>query len=1197
MKRKIKFKNKSLLRFALTALMALGFLGDDKNGTRPPQPIYKLNTIQTSGKQGDAYAMYINNIYLPMNRKGIIADVNIPPPDGKGSWGQFAGGTFLFSSGFFLSGLKNGEMWANAVASATLVEDYLQGTIATGSSDPNAVMYVLNSGDEAFGQSWKDWEDAVNLGADFYDGNGDGVYNPNETNGIPGWQEDEDRPDLLGDETAWCVYYDAVPQAQRRWNTISAKGIEIRQTVFAYASAGALGNIIFVRYRFKYVGLSPDDPAQMTDVYFGVWADPDVGDAVDDVVGVDVARNAGYTYNKTPDAVYGSQVPCFMIDFFSGPRAYIPGETYIEMGGTGNDPLKYDEGLDTPLDTAYSYRGQIKGVVEFPGAKNLPISSFVEYINGDPVINDPSNATEARNYMLGLDINGEIPDPCTFAYGNGPFPGCETTDPRFWFSGDPVTGTGWLNVMTVDQRQMTNSGPFVLDKNVENEIILAYVVGRGANPLDGITVTREIDDGAQQVFDFNYQAPSPPPAPRVTLSSSDDFIDISWDTREQIISRSDTAITAWDMLYEGYRVWAFKTNNNVDIVNGQENSKLIATYDKRNFIADIYKENSQTGGRELLYPESEQLDSAIYADPLTGRIRIRIFDDPFDATKKVTKGTPYYFAVTSYGINYDALIHMNPDSAFGDFGDYYLSAAAFAQEAENIRNVVSIIAGEDLYNPPVPVQPANQVAGGSTGNIGFDVINNDDLTGNTYEVTFSRDPNSAAYKMLWNLANINTSTPLLTNRSEYTYGLTTIDQPITEGFITRVEDQTATIGDAVYEPESAIWYSSFDSASATGVWYVGLDIPQGQKVPSFESSSFLQQSNYITADRLRNVELRFGAPNSGKAYRYINAYRGIPATNNYTYAAAIVASDTVGKGVVGNWDIVNDRANGFVDVPFQAWVVDERFDEEYQLAVGFVERRRTSTYPTANPDGVWDPSSNLRGSGEVIIIFDRPYDQNGGHLELTGGEFSTPGGPVTVWSNLLKPATAPGIPDDAIGITQEQKDIFKSSWFNAMYVIGLQRLNSTAFFTTGDVFTAQLEVYPYTEADVYQFSTLDGSTINADQEKELWERVNVYPNPLFGYNPLTSFETNTPDEPWITFTNLPEQVTIKIYSLSGQLLRTLDTGDKSTPSSPFIRWNIQNESGLRVASGMYLAIVSSPVYGDKVLKFAILMPQKQIQRF
>ncbi|MFO7526223.1 MAG: hypothetical protein R6W68_12295, partial [Ignavibacteriaceae bacterium] len=81
-----------------------------------------------------------------------------------------------------------------------------------------------------------------------------------------------------------------------------------------------------------------------------------------------------------------------------------------------------------------------------------------------------------------------------------------------------------------------------------------------------------------------------------------------------------------------------------------------------------------------------------------------------------------------------------------------------------------------------------------------------------------------------------------------------------------------------------------------------------------------------------------------------------------------------------------------------------------------------------------------------------------------------------------------------------------------------------------------------------------------------------------------------------TFTNLPnEEITIRIYSLSGSLLRTLNKDAGST--SPFLNWNLQNEAGLRVASGLYLAIVQSPSYGEKVLKFSIIMPQKQLPRY
>ena len=121
---------------------------------------------------------------------------------------------------------------------------------------------------------------------------------------------------------------------------------------------------------------------------------------------------------------------------------------------------------------------------------------------------------------------------------------------------------------------------------IENEIVVAYVVGRGSAPLDGITKARAIDDGAQNIFDLNFLAPTPPPAPVVTLSSSDDFIDISWETVKQDTFSSVTP--TWNMQFEGYQVWAFKTDIAEDIVAGEENSVLLAIYDKADFIDDQY---------------------------------------------------------------------------------------------------------------------------------------------------------------------------------------------------------------------------------------------------------------------------------------------------------------------------------------------------------------------------------------------------------------------------------------------------------------------------------------------------------------------------------------------------------------------------------------------------------------------------------
>ena len=1201
-KMKIKYNYKILFLLLTVAFIAFGFLGDDKNGIKTPRSIYKITSSQESGKQGDAYGMNVNNIWLPINRRGIIADVNIEP---NGSGGQFAGGTFLFSSGFFLSGLSNGALWANAAASASLVEDYVQGVVG-GENDPNAVVYVVNSKDEPFGVSWQDWVDAVSLGADFVDGDGDGQYNPVDKNNNGAYDPDEDMPDLIGDETVWCVYHDGLPVAQRRWNTTIEVGMEVRQTVFAFASAGAIGNIIFVRYRITYVGTDPSSPDELTDVYFGAWADPDLGDFNDDVIGVDVGRNAGFTYNNTPDAVYGNQVPCFMIDFFSGPREYIPGETFIDNNGNGI----FDEG-DTPLDTAFSVQGQMKGIQEFLGARNLPISSFVMYINGDPDLRDPDNKEEARNYCLGTNRVGDIPDPCTFAYGEvrGGVD-CSTVDPRFWFSGDPVAGSngvGWICTENQDMRQMTNTGPFTLKKGEENEIVLAYVVGRGSTPLDGITVARSIDDGAQNIFDLNFLAPTPPPAPQVTLSSSDDFIDIIWETPSQVNYLSQTP--TWDLRFEGYQVWAYRTNIPEDIVAGEENSALVTTYDLANFVQNIYKENSETLGIELLYnvsSEENQLDFETFSDPVTGRIRLRLFNDPFSPNEGVTKGRPYYFAVTSYALNYDALVYKDdPSQPIGTEGDYYLNSFAFAQEAENIKTIRTIIVGSSALNPPVPVQPSNKISGASLGNVGYDVVDNEALTGDMYEVTFTKNIESVEYSTYWNLTNLSTG-QVWDSSQAYTYGEQTVNQEITDGFIMRVENQIPTIGSPEYIGTQ--WFTDFYDETdpnsvddGTGVTYLGRDIPQGRVVLTFPG-----RCEIIGADRLRRIELRFDTP--GKAYRYINGYLSVFALNTYRYAPGLTPQDTVGKGPIGNWDNTNDRPNGWVDVPFTAWMVDENFGTEQQLAVGFVERSRNSTYPGGNPDGVWDPGTDFLASGEIILIFDYPYDPNGGddpydpnsggQIQYTGGAFSTPGGVQFVWADLTKTsASAKDAPEDATNITEEQRAIFNSRWFNTLYAVGFQRSDETSFYTEGDRLIIPVSVYPYTENDVYQFQTLEGTTLTAEDERSLWDKVNVYPNPLFGYNTLSNYYSNTPDEPFVTFTNLPEEITVKIYSLSGTLLRTLTKEDKDTPTSPYLRWDLENESELRVASGMYLAIVSSPKFGDKVLKFAIIMPQKQIQRF
>jgi hypothetical protein len=445
---------------------------------------------------GSAAYIEVNDIYLPFNNKGVIADINTPP---NGSSGQFAGGTFLFSSGFWLSGYTGDYLWANGVASASLVEDYIAGTVGMDPNDPLASIYKLSSSDIPFGLSWQEWSDAVDLGADFYDGNNDGIYNPVDLNGNNQWDPDEDKPDLILDETYWCVFNDGVPANIRRWQA-EPQGIEIRQTIFAKASANATGNVVFVRYRIKNTATVTDT---LKDVYFSMWADADIGDYTDDLFGCDTLRQGVFFYNDSTDAMYGDSVPSFMMDMLTGPRSYIPGVTFIDVNGNNI----YENGIDTPLDTAVNYLGPI-GITIFPGAINLELASAIFHINSVPIFGEPNNINEVRYYTLGMDLFGNIVDPCTFPYGEvrGGVQ-CNEVNPYFWCSGDPVTDIGWIADHNIDVRGAGTAGPFTLVKDQEMEILIGYEIDRGTTPLGGITAVKIISDAVQTFYENNFDYP------------------------------------------------------------------------------------------------------------------------------------------------------------------------------------------------------------------------------------------------------------------------------------------------------------------------------------------------------------------------------------------------------------------------------------------------------------------------------------------------------------------------------------------------------------------------------------------------------------------------------------------------------------------------------------------------------------------
>jgi hypothetical protein len=472
--------------------------------------IFLINYSGTfSQNVGDSAYINVNKIYLPFNREGIIADVNIPP---FGSGGQFDGEGVLYSAGFFISGILD-SVWTNGVMPNVYVQDYQSGTVNINPEDPRSAIYKLRSDDTPFGQTWQDWIDAVALGADFYDGNNDGVYTPVDLNGNNQWDPDEDKPDILGDETYWCAYNDGVPIEGRRWD-VEPLGIEIKQTIFAFETDQLpLSNTIFLRYKIKNTGTVLSNHE---DVIFGHPYDTDIGNILNNLGGTDIGRNAHYCYGDSTCFFPGMIPLTFLVDFLSGPARYIPGVSFYDLNGNGT----FENGIDVPRDTAYTFNGPL-GVQVYIGATNLKMKAGVTYADGDVGQGEPWNPVETRNYLNGLQRRGAEVDPCTYPYGEvrGGID-CHTINPYFWYSGDPVANVGWLNTTITENHAMLSLKPFELEANQVKEVMIAYIIGTSDDALNSVNVARDLSDEIQVFYENNFGYP-------IVLSADEPVVELN----------------------------------------------------------------------------------------------------------------------------------------------------------------------------------------------------------------------------------------------------------------------------------------------------------------------------------------------------------------------------------------------------------------------------------------------------------------------------------------------------------------------------------------------------------------------------------------------------------------------------------------------------------------------------------------------
>jgi len=712
-------------------------------------------------------------------------------------------------------------------------------------------------------------------------------------------------------KTIWFVCNDLDPAATARFAGSPPIGIEQQMTLWAYASSTPLNDIIFKHVKLIYKGLPATPATARIDSFYVVqWSDPDDGDAGDDFAGSDSLLNLGYVYNSTPnDNKYqarGLAVPAGGYAFLQGIAGY-----------TGN-----------PSDSA---------IISFQWRKGYkyylprPMTSFSFFASNSP-ISDPDDATfSGTNQWFNL-MRGMIPRP---EYPAGtPFYSSSTYCTRnqlvtpFCMPGDPTKGSGWIDgidLQSGDRRMLSVHGPISINYRDTAEIVIALVGGMGSNNVSSVQVLKYNTTFSQYAMNQLFDLPTPPAAPQVVITESENQITLNWGEDEKKYWELEN-YQSKTFVFEGYNVYQLPSPS-ATLAEGVR----LATYDLNDPMTVIYNnEVDPNSGYVVSVPKMFGSNSGI-------KRHISVTQDAI-RQRPLVNGQEYYYVVTAYG--YDASF----TSPFT-----YLESRVLVNTVIPHRQNPGIVV-QSTYGQVLPVVHSS---GLSTLSVSPIVVSPQLLTGDRYEITFYANDSSSVTgvdentgnpvtmdmpNVWWKVRDVTKDTILYT-----ALGFSTADNSIIKdgiqwklnGIPWYLYGVTNEINSVTYEPAANL------NIQGNGVGFQafsqGLDLGL-----NFSGSSLLP------SQCLKNIKIIFSDNPSEQQRCYIYLRGGTP---NYSYA-------------------------GYGTFPGKVYDITDPNALPRQINVAVVEQNGVTAH-----DNTWGPTTSS-SDREYLCILSSDYD--GDQPDITG---------------------------------------------------------------------------------------------------------------------------------------------------------------------------------------------------------------------
>lgn len=935
-------------------------------------------------------------------------------------------------------------------------------------------------------------------------------------------------------------------------------GVQVDGRAFQWSNALAENAIFFV---YTITNVSEKD---LDSVIFGIYGDPDIGGGAPE-------NTDDYGYFVPPYSLPGvdvSKVPVYarsMVYFYdrdkTGPRnlplGYL-GCKFLESPGDADNGIDDDgDGLvDERQDDGIDNDGDWNPDLHDVGVDGVAKTNDEGEGDGFPTrgLRNPDGSPhplypgEPNFEFTDLDESDQI-GLTSFNSWQWREGGRISDDEIMWNRATPRNFSeiqGGRDIVFI-----FGAGYISLKKGETKRISMALLLGED---LDDLLTTAET---VQRIYNENYQFFKPPVTPTLTAVPDDKKVTLFWDA---VAEESVDPITGKD--FEGYVIYRSVDpdfNDILNITDGKGSGFLLEPLqrpdgteakwdldivsepfiDKNNNGRWDTGESYQDWNKDGKYSSNiESLWKGYHPIPYQGRgLQYYLGNNSglvhsFVDSNNVLNGQTYYYALVAY--DHGDSVGIPPTET-----SKKITADPITGNLKFDKNTAQVIPGpraSGYIEPEIQNENLSHTEGIGTGDIQFEILNDLSVVENgQYEIQF--------YETLLVEGTI---------RNTKNYSVLNLN-PIHESF-SLYDTNFTQLGKVNISDDSYL-----EVSDAGGTIYT----ETADYVINYERGAIRRtRAGQMTDDQRYNITYRYYPIIGSTALKnqdYNNTFDGIKL---FVMDQPILEYDSVkSKWIEGNTNLAFDVRDSKV-LPKQ-----KRYPADYLIE-----------FSSQNIDSAL--SLSRKGVLKVPVKYKVNYrDTNSDIYNRVMTVFSEkPSSEDSVWTigeeiSIFKPGSK-GVATDTI------------TWAVSF---GPPEDSSVTMIPPGDgdvFFLATAR--PYTNDDKFVLSTQAGR-INTDLAKNKMENIYVVPNPYVGYSiiePANKLPNSTRGERRIYFENLPSTCTIRIYSLSGNHVATLDHDSGNDNGREF--WNLLNKDGFSVAYGIYFAHIDAPGVGEKIIKFALI---------